>query len=192
MKKAYLFILIPLLFAGFSFNYSNGFDSSNDSTSVLKPDPLHFDESIVITSILNRYHYRQITLNDSLSSAIFDRYLSSMDYSKLYFLKSDIDSFEDARYNIDDYLKAGKVDVAIMGGLQVDEQGNFANWAVPGKPLLGVGGAMDLASGASRLIVTMTHCDKQGNSKIVKACNLPLTAKNAVDVLITDLAFFEV
>ena len=77
-----------------------------------------------------------------------------------------------------------------MGGLQVDEQGNLANWAVPGKPLLGVGGAMDLATGAKRLIVTMTHCDREGNSKIKKQCTLPLTAKGVVNVLITDRAVF--
>ena len=87
-------------------------------------------------------------------------------------------------------IRGGHVDAAIMGGLQVDEQGNLANWAVPGKPLLGVGGAMDLASGAGRLIVTMTHCDRNGNSKVVQKCSLPLTARNAVDVLITDLAVF--
>ena len=87
-------------------------------------------------------------------------------------------------------IRGGHVDAAIMGGLQVDEQGNLANWAVPGKPLLGVGGAMDLASGAGRLIVTMTHCDRNGRSKVVQRCNLPLTARNAVDVLITDLAVF--
>ena len=87
-------------------------------------------------------------------------------------------------------IRGGHVDVAVMGGLQVDEQGNLANWAVPGKPLLGVGGAMDLASGAGRLIVTMTHCDKRGNSKVVPRCDLPLTARKAVDVLITDLAVF--
>ena len=87
-------------------------------------------------------------------------------------------------------IRGGHVDAAIMGGLQVDEQGNLANWAVPGKPLLGVGGAMDLASGAGRLIVTMTHCDRNGNSKVVQRCSLPLTARKAVNVLITDLAVF--
>ena len=87
-------------------------------------------------------------------------------------------------------IRGGHVNVAIIGGLQVDEQGNLANWAVPGKPLLGVGGAMDLALGAGRLIVTMTHCDRSGRSKLVPSCTLPLTARQAVDVLITDLAVF--
>lgn len=87
-------------------------------------------------------------------------------------------------------IRGGHVDVAIMGGLQVDAAGNLANWAVPGKPLLGVGGAMDLASGADKLIVTMQHCDRSGTSKVVKNCDLPLTAKGVVDVLITDRAVF--
>lgn len=88
-------------------------------------------------------------------------------------------------------IRGKHIDVAIMGGLQVDELSDFANWAVPGKPLLGVGGAMDLASGARRLIVTMTHVDTDGSPKIVPRCTLPLTAKNAVDMIITDLAVFE-
>jgi 3-oxoacid CoA-transferase len=87
-------------------------------------------------------------------------------------------------------IRGGHVDVAIMGGLQVDEAGNLANWAVPGKPLLGVGGAMDLASGARRLIITMTHTERDGEAKIVPSCTLPLTAEKAVSLVITDLAVF--
>ncbi len=87
-------------------------------------------------------------------------------------------------------IRGGHVDVAIMGGLEVDEKGNLANWAIPGKPLLGVGGAMDLASGAKRLIITLMHADPDGTSKIVPRCTLPLTAIEAVDVVITDLAVF--
>ncbi len=89
-------------------------------------------------------------------------------------------------------IRGGHVDVAIMGGLQVDEAGNLANWAVPGKPLLGVGGAMDLASGARRLIILMTHVTDTGKPKIVPTCTLPLTAVHAVKLIITDLAVFEV
>ena len=88
-------------------------------------------------------------------------------------------------------IRGGHVDVAIMGGLEVDEKGNLANWAVPGKPLLGVGGAMDLASGAKKLIVTLTHADPDGTSKIVQECTLPLTAIGVVDVVITELAVFK-
>jgi len=87
-------------------------------------------------------------------------------------------------------IRGGHVDVAIMGGLQVDQQANLANWAVPGKPLLGVGGAMDLATGAKRLIVTMMHTSRDGKPKLVSECTLPLTATETVDVLITDLAKF--
>ncbi len=88
-------------------------------------------------------------------------------------------------------IRGGHVDVAIMGGLQVDESANLANWAVPGKPLLGVGGAMDLASGAKFLIIMLTHTDKKGRSKVVRECNLPITAMKSVDMVITDLAVFE-
>ena len=88
-------------------------------------------------------------------------------------------------------IRGKHIDVAIMGGLEIDEQGNLANWAVPGKPLLGVGGAMDLAIGAKRLIITLIHTDKEGVSKIVPQCTLPLTAHHCVDVCITELAVFK-
>lgn len=87
-------------------------------------------------------------------------------------------------------IRGGHIDIAIMGGLQVDEAANLANWAVPGKPLLGVGGAMDLAKGAKRLIITMTHTNRDGSSKIVPECSLPLTATGVVDLIITDLGVF--
>lgn len=88
-------------------------------------------------------------------------------------------------------IRGGHVDVAVMGGLQVDSMGNLANWAVPGKPLLGVGGAMDLAAGARMLIITMTHTSRTGEHKIVPECTLPLTAKHAVDLIITELGVFD-
>lgn len=88
-------------------------------------------------------------------------------------------------------IRGGHVDLAVMGGLQVDEQANLANWAAPGRPLLGVGGAMDLAQGAKRLLITMLHCRKDGAAKIVPHCELPLTGRGAVDMLITELAVFE-
>lgn len=88
-------------------------------------------------------------------------------------------------------IRGKHIDVAIMGGLEIDEAANLANWAVPGKPLLGVGGAMDLASGAKKLIITLSHTDKEGNSKVVPQCTLPLTAEGCVTMCITELAVFE-
>lgn len=88
-------------------------------------------------------------------------------------------------------IRGGHIDVAIMGGLEVDEAANLSNWAVPGKPLLGVGGAMDLAKGAKRLIITMTHTNPDGSSKIVPVCTLPLTASGVVSLIITELAVFD-
>jgi 3-oxoacid CoA-transferase len=87
-------------------------------------------------------------------------------------------------------IRGGHIDVAVMGGLECDEAANLANWAVPGKPLLGVGGAMDLAKGAKKLIITMTHTNPDGSAKIVPSCVLPLTASGVVDMIITDLAVF--
>jgi 3-oxoacid CoA-transferase len=87
-------------------------------------------------------------------------------------------------------IRGGHIDVAIMGGLEVDEKANLANWSVPGKALLGVGGAMDLATGAKKLIITLIHTDPDGTSKVVPECTLPLTAMGVVDMIITDLAVF--
>ena len=87
-------------------------------------------------------------------------------------------------------IRGGHLDAAIIGGLQVDEGANLANWAVPGKPVMGVGGAMDLASGARRLIICMTPCDRNGAAKLVKQCSLPLTAPGVVDAVVTELGVF--
>lgn len=88
-------------------------------------------------------------------------------------------------------IRGGHVDVAILGVLQVDEQARIANWAVPGKNIIGVGGAMDLLVGAKKVIVTMTHTTKDGKSKILKDCTYPITSTRSVDLIITDLAVFK-
>lgn len=89
-------------------------------------------------------------------------------------------------------IRGGHVDVSILGVLQVDEKGRVANWAVPGKSVLGVGGAMDLLEGSKKVIVTTLHTTKEGDSKIVKELQYPITSERKVDLIITELAVFEV
>lgn len=89
-------------------------------------------------------------------------------------------------------IRKGLLDVTILGSLQVSEKGDLANWIVPGKRVPGIGGAMDLAQKAKRVVVVMNHVDKYGKSKIVSECTLPLTSKRCVDVIITDMAVMEV
>ncbi|ALS98649.1 3-oxoacid CoA-transferase subunit B [Lacimicrobium alkaliphilum] len=89
-------------------------------------------------------------------------------------------------------IRGGHVDFTVLGAFEVDQQGNIASWMIPGKLVKGMGGAMDLVAGAKNIIVTMTHADKHGNSKLLEHCQLPLTGVNCITHIITDLAMLEI
>ena len=149
------------------------------------------------STLMNRLIGQKIAITSNKPQTTRNRICGIVTKGTTQFVFVDTPGFHKARTKLGDYMvgvskeSIANVDATILGGLEVDEEGSLSNWIIPGKKMPGMGGAMDLVSGAENVIVITTHTDKKGGAKILKKCTLPLTAYKRVKWIITELAVIE-